>query len=55
MLRRWGGTISAKMGLLHAGAAQLMSTPMRASRAPYTRAIAVVASYGRPCAYGWYE
>lgn len=49
MLRRWGGTISAKMGLLQAGAAQLMRTPIRANRPPYTRAISVVASYGNPC------
>ena len=51
MLRRWGGTISAKMGLLQAGAAQLISTPMSVSRPPYTQAIAVVASYGKPCRY----
>lgn len=34
MFLRWGGTISAKMGLLHAGAAQLMRTPMRVSKPP---------------------
>ena len=35
MLRIGGGTISAKTGLLHAGAGQAMKTPITVSTAPY--------------------
>jgi hypothetical protein len=35
MLRMGGGTISAKTGLLQAGAGQAMKTPITVSTAPY--------------------
>ena len=53
MFRSSGGTISAKMGLLQAGAAAAMHRPMRNRTTAY-RAVAPtdVPSNGRPCNHG---
>ena len=53
MFRSSGGTISAKMGLLHAGAAAAMHRPMKNRTTAY-RAVAPtdVPSSGRPCNQG---
>ena len=53
MFRSSGGTISAKMGLLQAGAAAAMHSPMRNRTTAY-RAVAPtdVPSNGRPCNQG---
>lgn len=48
MERKWGGTISAKMGLLQAGAAQLIKTPMQPSTAAYNAAVPLSPSSGKP-------
>ena len=48
MLRRSGGTISAKMGLLHAGAAQLMESPSNSMTAAYRPTVDDAPFKGKP-------
>lgn len=49
MLRRCGGTISAKTGLLHAGAAHVFKTPIVTRAQPYRATVPGCPFSGSPC------
>ena len=48
-MRRWAGTISAKMGLLQAGAAQLLSRPQVTMATEYIITVIGSPLCGRTC------